>query len=315
MIAFLLAGTAPALLFWRRWTCRVGSSGLAQCSHTKPRVPWQPTPSILAAWESVEARKAALPKDPTYQQMTEGELAKSLPIWVLSLKRATERREAVAKHLKDMNISTYELLDGVDGKDPSAVTYEEASKHLWGKILRMWVKGNEYARVRLAGDLSHYRAMERSATTNVTALILEDDATVAPNFYRDLLLALRELPNDWSVLYLNGCYHVVGRKISPHLAVFRAGACIWGYVVTPEFSRAVLKYVEIPQPGGYQVTDLIFDQMIQDHKVHAYIAQPPLVGMSAAKSLMPAFEPPQDQKFNFWDKIWLFWHGNRKLLL
>jgi GR25 family glycosyltransferase involved in LPS biosynthesis len=249
--------------------------------------------------------------------MTVEELARTVPVWAISLKRATERRASIAKQLKDAGIDNYEIVDAVDGKDPSAVTYKEAKKYMWGKPLRRWIKGDPWARVRLAGDLSHYRLLERAKATNTTAIILEDDAVFekrsSKGFYSDLLAAMQELPNDWMVLYLNACYHVVGQAIGPHVAVFRAGACIWGYVVTPEFATVALDYVHKPQPEGYTVVDLLFDHTIQEHHVQAYIAQPALVGINGDNSLVPD-NKPREQSFNLWDRMWLLWNRHRKLL-
>lgn len=51
-------------------------------------------------WQQVEACKQALPKDSTYQNLTASQLQQQLPVWVISLRRATERRQNMVLQLK-----------------------------------------------------------------------------------------------------------------------------------------------------------------------------------------------------------------------
>lgn len=60
----------------------------------------------VAAWQQIEARKAALPKTITYQNMTAEQLKEQLPTWVISLKRATTRRANMLQQLKKAGDST-----------------------------------------------------------------------------------------------------------------------------------------------------------------------------------------------------------------
>lgn len=50
-------------------------------------------------WEHVEAAKAALPKDPFFQSLTAEQLQKEIPVRVISLRRAVERRQEMVKQL------------------------------------------------------------------------------------------------------------------------------------------------------------------------------------------------------------------------
>jgi GR25 family glycosyltransferase involved in LPS biosynthesis len=259
--------------------------------------------------------KESLPKDPLFQSMTTEQLAQKLPIWVISLKRLPERRASVISSLKEAGIANYELIDAVDGKDPSAVTYADAEKYMKGLLLRMWYKGHPWARIRLAGDLSHYRLLERAAATNTSAIIMEDDVKLVPpsnNWYGDLLAALKDLPSGWDALYLTGCFLQQGRTIGKHLVALRGGACTSAYLITPKFARTALGFAQNHE-RQYEVADIKFEVLMRWQKIQAYACDPFLVFPSGAPTEIPINEP-YEPYFSWWDRLWIHWHSDRKLI-
>jgi GR25 family glycosyltransferase involved in LPS biosynthesis len=59
----------------------------------------------------------------------------------------------------------------------------------------MWYRGQRQVRSKIAIDLSHFRLMEHIAASNLSTVILEDDAQLTgERWLPDLLTALQELP-------------------------------------------------------------------------------------------------------------------------
>ena len=103
----------------------------------------------------------------------------SLPVFVVSLARATERREAITQHLNSLNIS-HEIVNAVDGKNSDLSEYEDRLRHIGECEKRM---GAMFDRGSIGCYLSHYQMWERIVHKNIpAAVILEDDAVLQPNF-------------------------------------------------------------------------------------------------------------------------------------
>ena len=238
-----------------------------------------------------EKKKAGLLKDSSFQNMTTEELQRKMPIWVMSLPRAVDRRTQVDKLMKEAHVKDHQFMDGLDGMNDSAVSAHEVQKFFGGTILSKWEAGKPYYRKKVAADLSHYKLLQKVVDRNAPAIILEDDGSPgrSDDWYSDLLAALKELPNDWDVLYLNGCFVTFGEKVSERLAVLREGYCLIGYIPTPAFARAALAEQEEKKK---EFIDVTFRIMFSEQRANAYICNPALVHFfSNAVSLIGSDDP------------------------
>lgn len=92
-----------------------------------------------------------------------------IPVFVISLKRATERRAAISEHLRSLGVE-FEMIDGVEG---SALTTDQ--------LAEVVSTGCELSKGMIGCNLSHisvYRRIAEGAAD--VALILEDDARLSP---------------------------------------------------------------------------------------------------------------------------------------
>jgi hypothetical protein len=119
--------------------------------------------------------------------MSEGQ---KIPVFVISLARAPERRSAISKHLTDLGIE-YRLIDAVDGKAMEA-----------SKIAKIVAPGKEMHPGALGCYLSHINVYEVIRDEKIeVALILEDDACLDPRV-RGLLLNGCD-HQDWDYCFLD----------------------------------------------------------------------------------------------------------------
>jgi len=79
-------------------------------------------------YQQAAARKARLPRTKAFQQATPQDILQQLPVYVISLARATERRQTMAATFAAAGVTDYELLDAVDYHNSTAVSTDELHK-------------------------------------------------------------------------------------------------------------------------------------------------------------------------------------------
>jgi len=113
----------------------------------------------------------------------------SIPVLVISLARATDRRTAICSHLERLEIE-YELVDAVDG---SALTDVDIAKYV--------APGQKLHRGAVGCYMSHVRAYEAIVSRNIpVALVLEDDARVDRRVKGLIATGLASLDFDYCFL-------------------------------------------------------------------------------------------------------------------
>ncbi len=121
------------------------------------------------------------------------------PIWVVNLRRSTERREHIARQLDGLSVD-YEIIDAVDGSelgpDDLAACYCPS-----GAISLL---GRELTSGEIGCSLSHLRLYRRQVDEGLDeVVILEDDAVVDPAFL-EILGRREDLPADWELVTFYG---------------------------------------------------------------------------------------------------------------
>ena len=112
-----------------------------------------------------------------------------IPVYVISLVRAQDRRHAISKHLQALGIR-YKLIDAVDGREMSSD--ERSNVTAPGVILHPGAVGCY---------LSHLKAYEDIVRgQHPVALILEDDARLNPKFSSIIMRGLKNIDFDYCFL-------------------------------------------------------------------------------------------------------------------
>ncbi len=117
-----------------------------------------------------------------------------IPVFVISLARAPERRESISQHLTDLGIE-YRIIDAVDGK--TLTTSQIAEKTAPGKHMHPGAVGCY---------LSHINVYEIIRDENIeVALVLEDDTRLDSRVWNLLLNGCDYL--DWDYCFLDSDDH------------------------------------------------------------------------------------------------------------
>lgn len=179
--------------------------------------------------------------------------ATTLPVFVISLDRATERREYMRKLVSDLGLNAT-IISAVDGKN---LTPEQRSRYNSERARRVY--GCEMNDNEIACYLSHLSIYSKMIEHRLeTALILEDDISCVPDL-KPIIEDVLKLPqSSWQVLRLQSTKSSVSHPRDPRGAgealarvgereIFRLKTSVLGgcaYLIRLSAARAMLQRSE-----------------------------------------------------------------------
>jgi len=178
-----------------------------------------------------------------------------LKIFVISLRRATERRRHMERLLSSLGLNA-EFVDAVDG---SSLTPEQQATYDRDRALRVY--GAEMTPAEIGCHLSHLSIYERIVREGLgVTLVLEDDIECDGELPVVLEAALRDRTLPWLVLRLQSTKSTIvfgdrakgrgldvaryGDRVVGRLRIGVLGGC--GYLIKPEGARRMLRYASRP---------------------------------------------------------------------
>lgn len=190
---------------------------------------------------------------------------KQLPVYVIGLPWASQRRKRITAQL-DKNDISYEIVDAVDGNFLSAYDQVRHKMHLVSKFKsRLLTSGEQGA------TLSHhkvYRMMLQRKDTH--ALILEDDAIIDQNL-KPLLNNLNKMPTQWNICYLGYFYDTLGEPLfkSAHYPINLWNSKKLNFIpkaTTNRYSYKVGKFIVRPRGAfAYMLTQNAASLLLKEH--------------------------------------------------
>lgn len=180
------------------------------------------------------------------------------PVWVVSLSRATDRREYVVRAFDDVGIRV-ELLDAVDGR---SLTAEQRAAY--GHRQSLYTVGRGLSTGEVAIVHSHLAAYRRMLDEHLPAVIVaEDDAEPSPDF-PDVLAAVDALPTDWDVVTMHSMFSwsnpvpiddrtLAGRyRVCRYRRVSEGAQC---YMIS---ARAAQRMLDVALPIRLPIDEMLF---------------------------------------------------------
>jgi GR25 family glycosyltransferase involved in LPS biosynthesis len=317
-LLLLLAGrapstssTAPAILYTsgyqfiagaRYHLLEAGVPLLQPYSSSKPGAGRPCQPSHLLAWklkgdgwDYMAQQKRGLPKDSTFRHLNVSQLQQQLPVWVLNMKGATQRRQHMVQALEAAGISEYKFKQGLNGSDPGAVSKEEMEFYFTGVAAEAWHKGDIKWRRKIAADISHFRILQEIVARRATALVFEDDGGPVKDLYQHLLPVLQDLPCDWDLLFLTACFLEQGPTITTRLTSLKSAHCLVGYLPSLHFAARALAYRRAHPDMQQHPIDVQFNLMMVELRAAAYMPVPPLAYFGTGMPSIIEQPPPPQQ--------------------
>jgi glycosyl transferase, family 25 len=170
-------------------------------------------------------------------------VAAAMPIYVISLDRAPERRAHMRTQMARLGLA-HEIVTAVDGREPI-----EGLERLYGRRQRLRTYGTDLTPAEIACCLSHLDACRRIAKSEAQiGLVLEDDVVLS-DAVGTVLADLAALePRGFDVVRLAGLRERRGRTVRPlsgghRLARLAVGPCgAQAYVITAAGARKFIAY-------------------------------------------------------------------------
>ncbi len=221
-------------------------------------------------------------------------------VYVLTLKRATERHAVLPKILKGLN---YELFYGIDKSDLDYKTLAEKNVYDDVQSKKLNHSKKSMGLGPIACSLSHRAIYETMLKKNYNKiLIFEDDVLPYNENIEQLPVAFQELPKDWELVYLGYLKHEevtkkmklkqkfylplsylhlvkqnpkevrnrLPQRISKHIKRSGEHLCTHAYAVTAEAAK---KLIEMQTPIVFNA-DLLLAHAVLNEKLRAYTFDP-----------------------------------------
>ncbi len=224
-------------------------------------------------------------------------------IYVVTLKRATERHEHIQKELSGLHYSFF------FGKDKQGFSIEELEQaNIYSEALAK--RHHRFNKPMKAGQIgcawSHAEVYKDAVQNGYEkVLVLEDDVVIDEGTAATFSTALKELPGDWELLYFGYAQnekappgflfkrlfyhllrlfgairyshktinHLYAKKISAH--IYQAGYhdCTHAYAITQSAAKKLLR---LQQPVSF-VADNLLAHAVTNEIVNGYFVRPKII--------------------------------------
>jgi len=209
----------------------------------------------------------------------------NIPLFVISLKRAQDRRQNIIKKMKDINQSCI-IFDAVDGKNMN--NYQ---KSLCNKF-------DNLSDGEKGCFLSHYLLWKKILESGYDEVIIfEDDGVILDNInFKNIQ---QFLVPEYDAIYLGFCYEKYGNKDKvkqlKDYSVYKTNyvLCTHAYILSKSGINKLLKYLEEQDKWNFPV-DHVMNKIDNFNK---YLLSPQLVKQSGEKSFI------RTKNFLFFDKL------------
>ena len=118
------------------------------------------------------------------------------------------------------------------------------------------------------------------------SLILEDDAILDKDFVSKLKRGLKQLPDDYDMLFLGNCcnLHIESSKIKPNQFIYKKSRenggtrCTDSYLVSKKGATKLINYISKLKEGSINMpSDFWLNQVIRDLQLEIYWMEPTIV--------------------------------------
>jgi glycosyl transferase family 25 len=189
----------------------------------------------------------------------------------INLDRRPERWEAMKVNFERLGVRSIERLSAVDGE---SIIVPERLSHL--------------RPVDYACTLSHLTAVKKASDTgNPSVLIFEDDCLFDPAFEEKFPEYMRQVPEDWDMLFLGGYHFETPLPVSRNVVRARMTLTTHAYAVRQSIYTDFIELNENP-PAIVDRNNTILQK-----KFNCYCCEPNLVGQLAGYSDLMGKEMPE----------------------
>eukprot|EP00698_Gefionella_okellyi_P007719 TRINITY_DN1884_c0_g1_i4.p1 TRINITY_DN1884_c0_g1~~TRINITY_DN1884_c0_g1_i4.p1 ORF type:complete len:517 (+),score=93.19 TRINITY_DN1884_c0_g1_i4:71-1621(+) len=212
--------------------------------------------------------------------------------FIISLPRHVARRSQLLEQLGPGR--TYWLFDGVDIQEQTPISFARYMRVNWIGQRIFETLGNQTGPVQVAASLAHMHVwLEIYSRGLPSAVVLEDDAWLEPDFWTTLQHHMASIPPDFDIIHLGflNVEHLCPvdilfvDKTEPVLKS-NGSMCHHAYIVSQRFVRRFFGTPASAVPVD-NVLDVWVHQLIGSHYLNAYVMADQLAGQQpSTKSII-----------------------------
>ena len=217
-----------------------------------------------------------------------------IKVYVINLAKAAERWEHICEQLELLGdcveVRRFDAIDGRKEAHPLFKRYNDAASKRW--------KGSSLSRGQLGCFASHYLVWQECVKLNEPVIVLEDDAVLIQNLFRELLARLPDLDARYECLRLfrNHSKHHKAWPVdtigSLQVVKYTKGPMRGtGYYLTPVGAQKFLK----ASAQWFLPVDMTMDRFWKNN-VECYGVRPAMVSNEAALESTIGYEPRRDKR-------------------
>jgi len=179
--------------------------------------------------------------------------------FVISLKRRNDRLQIFRERCDQLNVDNFnlgevELFEAVDGKEVKPTEY----------MVNLFRNNNFNFRCGVVGcALSHFYLIQKIVESKLDhVLIFEDDVTFLPDFIKKYEIVLKNVPEDYDILYIGGNPELGGFRhigsINDYVGVANDdyGYGTYSYILSLEGAKKIIKFIN--KKGIQRAVDDLF---------------------------------------------------------
>jgi GR25 family glycosyltransferase involved in LPS biosynthesis len=181
-------------------------------------------------------------------------------IIIISLERATERREAIKKEISKSHLENAIFLNAIDGS--------KLPQSMIGNITLPggWRNGDKFQPGEVGCIMSHSNAIKLAKEKGWDhVIIFEDDITIAEDFNKRIKLLFKMLPNDWEHVYLSGTPKFQGYFFNkfPQVIPSPWTDCLHSYIIrNTAYDKILEKFEKKETTADDMIIDMYFRKKI-----------------------------------------------------
>ena len=165
-----------------------------------------------------------------------------MKVFVVHYSKLTERKQHMLNQFQQQGIKDYEFVEKFNKEDITPEEYSRFTEYIKPSMISVSLK-----------TLWIYNQIAQKYRS---ALIFEDDVILSKGFNEKLDTYLKELPNDWDMVFLgDGCgLHIPKRQLVPFKRLYKKGhietdwcgagctRCVDSYIVSNKCAKKLVDY-------------------------------------------------------------------------
>jgi GR25 family glycosyltransferase involved in LPS biosynthesis len=205
-------------------------------------------------------------------------------IFVIHYTPLVQRKKHMLEQFQKQNIVDYEFVEIYDKERIPPLLSQMFSPKLRDSLVSLICK--------------HLHAFKQIALNHEYALILEDDAILCDNFFSQLDLFMKQLPDDFDAFFIGrGCnlfvpqsvqqpgkYVYLKRNESGHWNVGGSSRCTEAFILS---SKAATRLVNTVFENVEMPCDFLLNELFRKHNMKVYWAEPTLVIQGTMSGMFP----------------------------